>query len=1077
MKRMFGRPGLRAAGTAALLALALLATGLTPQPAIAAPDAVQVSSFASAVISGDAAPGGLVRIDQSFDWVGAIHMNALPAAAVKYYNAYTASVAAGNSAATATAAASAFGTEQFAVSYVRELWGSNFEIAQPATSLGQNSRSIRIPKTTTVGSYDLGTMWVFKSNDRAVGILAYETDLDPIQISPANSNPVDPTPIVTPVADAINTGGFDKASSAWLVAGDGTVVTDATLAKTGTGVGRLGGPSQAGTTSLGRIGSISQTDVLVPNTHAAAALSFEQKTTSTEPNGTGSATIDETDPDAAATTTATATATAADQISVLVTDGDGPHLVAAWTNLDQVATTAGFSTNVIDLTAFRGKTITVTFLETQDYLYPTTVYLDNVSVTGTDSVTPTQFSESGIGMFSGLGGPAHGRNLVGGAAGVLGVTVYAAYTKAAIDFALLSNPYALALTAAVSLGLLIGTHYYDKYYPSVDAGTATDGSATTIQRAKDAAAADLLPPIGITTTAGDTRANPAKSRYLITLYSDKDVRTVTDALVKKYNIALKLVGSTDEIEVIYYYENIGGFAAEMTAATAARIEADSSTKSTVTAIEPDYEISPATEDWQQTPQRTVADKWYLSRIGHRAPQAIPLPTQPGSTFSVLNNGSRMVGTTRTAVTAYVIDSGLNVWSQSAVPNPEFSLANRPQTTRVIDAYSVPEKDTVSPAIAERISGMRDTDGHGTQVTGALAGTTYGVANDVNIVPVKIPLTSNGKYLESSYLAGLQWAYTRIRSNPAERFVLNISNAASREDSADSMEAIIVRGISARGLVTVAAGNEAIEACWQAPGYLGDGDANNGIVTVGSTDNVDAKSGFSNYGPCVSVYAPGSNIPVHGLFGEELASGTSLSAPLVSGAAAQLLANNPELTPPKLKALLLARATPGVIKKLVRLAPIAVLPDDRLLYTGAECSRTDTSRWARPQNASTNTVVRIAQPVNDPACVSPAERTRLSLTVTAMPLEAGASAAQLKGSFQLIHRGSNWLCCRRNLDIIDHRLPVTITIRADGTSDPFLMHFPNTPARADEVWKFIPEWDEDLKLKFTSVKVTVTNPLP
>ena len=87
----------------------------------------------------------------------------------------------------------------------------------------------------------------------------------------------------------------------------------------------------------------------------------------------------------------------------------------------------------------------------------------------------------------------------------------------------------------------------------------------------------------------------------------------------------------------------------------------------------------------------------------------------------------------------------------------------------------------------------------------------------------------------------------------------------------------------------------------------------GAFAVGATDPRDRKAPFSEYGPQVDISAPGVGILTtswsegdkHGYAFE---SGTSLSAPIVSGAAALLLSRHPAWTPDQVRARLVATAT-------------------------------------------------------------------------------------------------------------------------------------------------------------------------
>lgn len=54
-------------------------------------------------------------------------------------------------------------------------------------------------------------------------------------------------------------------------------------------------------------------------------------------------------------------------------------------------------------------------------------------------------------------------------------------------------------------------------------------------------------------------------------------------------------------------------------------------------------------------------------------------------------------------------------------------------------------------------------------------------------------------------------------------------------------------------VFVAAGNEADDACDHSPSLNPD------VFTVGASDKNDRVAEFSAFGPCVQLYAPGTNI--------------------------------------------------------------------------------------------------------------------------------------------------------------------------------------------------------------------------
>ncbi|KAJ7441066.1 peptidase S8/S53 domain-containing protein [Mycena galericulata] len=194
----------------------------------------------------------------------------------------------------------------------------------------------------------------------------------------------------------------------------------------------------------------------------------------------------------------------------------------------------------------------------------------------------------------------------------------------------------------------------------------------------------------------------------------------------------------------------------------------------------------------------------------------------------------------------------------------------------------PRVVTVDPAyILPQVGGStNDADGHGTAVASVAAGMTLGVALNAAIIPMKIM----GEYqdliddaprsteIPSDYLVeGISNAikhYTTVWKMPpgslpppppkgnAQPAIINISITMWRSDA---LEKIVRQAVAAGMHVVVAAGNDGKNVCdrWI---------RNMGQITVGATNIDDEISSFSNYGPCVDLYAPGESILGANVFG-------------------------------------------------------------------------------------------------------------------------------------------------------------------------------------------------------------------
>ncbi|AGC46577.1 S8A family peptidase [Myxococcus stipitatus DSM 14675] len=210
----------------------------------------------------------------------------------------------------------------------------------------------------------------------------------------------------------------------------------------------------------------------------------------------------------------------------------------------------------------------------------------------------------------------------------------------------------------------------------------------------------------------------------------------------------------------------------------------------------------------------------------------------------------------------------------------------------------------------------DCHGHGTHVAGLLGGTTWGVAKAVTLHPVRA-IDCEGEGTASGIVAALDWVIANHQS-PA---VANLSLGFEASEVIDQA----VRNAVAAGITTVvAAGNDTLDACGISPARASE------VITVGATNKDHAKASFSNYGPCVDVFAPGEDIESAGIADDTASapySGTSMATPHVAGAVALFLGAHPSATPAQARDALIAAAVPGRVANGVPTTPNLLLQTD------------------------------------------------------------------------------------------------------------------------------------------------------
>jgi subtilisin family serine protease len=174
----------------------------------------------------------------------------------------------------------------------------------------------------------------------------------------------------------------------------------------------------------------------------------------------------------------------------------------------------------------------------------------------------------------------------------------------------------------------------------------------------------------------------------------------------------------------------------------------------------------------------------------------------------------------------------------------------------------------------------DCNGHGTHVAGTVGGATYGVAKGVTLISVRV-LDCYGNGSWSGVIAGVDW----VTANRVGLSVANMSLGGSANTALDNA----VRNSIASGVTyVIAAGNNNANACNYSPSRVDE------ALIVGNVNSSDTRNSTSNYGLCLDLFAPGTNI-TSAWYGSDTQtntiSGTSMAAPHVAGIAAMYLEYN------------------------------------------------------------------------------------------------------------------------------------------------------------------------------------------
>ena len=373
----------------------------------------------------------------------------------------------------------------------------------------------------------------------------------------------------------------------------------------------------------------------------------------------------------------------------------------------------------------------------------------------------------------------------------------------------------------------------------VFASAVAGGSLLAANAAAGADQTETVDPTAV--ILGADSADAIAGEYLVILEEEaaQDVSTM-------------IADTTGSIDVIDEFDVIDGFIAEMSPEEALELASEEA----VAYVEQNRTVSIA---------ETQADppSWGLDRVDQ---SALPLDSAYGYDY------------TGAGTTAYILDTGIN-------------RAHTDFADRIGEGY-----DAIDFG-----GDASDCNGHGTHVAGTVGGTTYGLAKETTLVPVRVlDCTGTGSY--AGIIAGIDW----ITANASGPSVANMSLGGT---FSQALNDVVAEAIDVGVTFVAASGNEGQDACDVSPASEPD------AITVGATDSADSATAWSNWGGCVDILAPGHEITSAWIDGddeENTISGTSMATPHVAGVAALYLEANTEATPAEVAEALVANAVPDVI---------------------------------------------------------------------------------------------------------------------------------------------------------------------
>jgi subtilisin family serine protease len=324
--------------------------------------------------------------------------------------------------------------------------------------------------------------------------------------------------------------------------------------------------------------------------------------------------------------------------------------------------------------------------------------------------------------------------------------------------------------------------------------------------------------------------------------------------------------------------------------------------------EPNYEINleeapagPLEPILPRDPQ--FNDQWALSNSGQRG-------GKKGADISATLAWAKTTGSDEVVVA--VLDTGVDYNHEDLTEN----MWRRPEKMAPYHDNELGTMDDEFGFNAIDGSDPMDDNGHGTHcagIIGAEGENELGIAGvnwKVQIMPLKF-MNASGSGSTKDAIEAINYVIDRKKAGVNVRI---ISASWGSTQKSRALGDVIRKAYENDILFVAAAGNSSVDND-RMPHFPSSYDSPN-VVSVAALDRHDSLASFSNYGAkSVAIAAPGVEILSTWLGNEyEEKSGTSMATPVVSGVAALILAEHPDMSVDNLKKKLLASTDPIVALK-------------------------------------------------------------------------------------------------------------------------------------------------------------------